>query len=634
VEQDRTPLALAEYVLLYALFAIPFGRLLWRTQSLRWWQRQPLVGLGFGTAALAGTVLAAHLVPGAPVDLAAVPVALSGAFGGPLAAAVAALPPALYRLWLDGDGALAGGLTLGLAALLGALAHAFGVRRRAIGAGHLVLLALLLPAATLGAFLLLPESGLTPATLVPIGLPVAIAYPACVLLVGLMLLPEQQRARLQTELAEKTRLLDALLAHVPGMLFRRLHSVDGRPSYSYVSDGSSRLYGLKPAEIVADGERLLDAIHPADREALRASFADGARLGRIPAVAYRSVLHDGSVRWLSDAATLQHDAGGRAWYGLVLDVTRTHEAEEREHALTQIVRDVDIAILRLDTDFRVVFANAAAARLFGAPADELAGTPARALHPEERLAEVDVLMHRLAAAPQAADMETEALRADGQRVPVDMQMTPLFDRQGGLAGWVSASRDLSERTALQARFAEMAATDPLSGLPNRRAFDEAAAGLLESGRRRSRSLAVVTAAIDRFEAIDDRYGRNAGEAAIRAFAASMGAHLRGGDIAARFGGAEFVALLPDTSEAGGVAFAERLRAAIAAQPIAHEGGAFHIAVSFGVAGVDDFDLATALAHADDALCRARREGCDRVCAADAAPGQTPPPPAETAADAA
>jgi diguanylate cyclase (GGDEF)-like protein len=164
-----------------------------------------------------------------------------------------------------------------------------------------------------------------------------------------------------------------------------------------------------------------------------------------------------------------------------------------------------------------------------------------------------------------------------------------------------------------------ATTDKLTGLKNRRYFDEQFAR--ESARvfRTGSSLAVVLADVDFFKRINDGHGHDAGDAVLRGIAARFGQAMRDVDVAARFGGEEFVVLLPDTDLDGALVMAERLRRSIELRPFT--AGAIDIAatMSFGVAAFPRSSPTREgiLAAADRALYRAKAEG--RNCVRSAPP---------------
>jgi diguanylate cyclase (GGDEF)-like protein len=168
-------------------------------------------------------------------------------------------------------------------------------------------------------------------------------------------------------------------------------------------------------------------------------------------------------------------------------------------------------------------------------------------------------------------------------------------------------------------YAQLAFTDALTGLANRRRFDDRLAAEWVRGARERAPLTVLILDLDHFKAYNDTYGHPAGDLCLQQVAATLaGCVQRPADLAARYGGEEFVALLPGTDLAGGIALGERLRAELARLPLVHAGSSLgRISVSVGVAAmVPDATLSpeVLLRRADDALYRAKRGGRDRVVA--------------------
>lgn len=180
-------------------------------------------------------------------------------------------------------------------------------------------------------------------------------------------------------------------------------------------------------------------------------------------------------------------------------------------------------------------------------------------------------------------------------------------------------RRVEERTlALQeanARLAVASRTDALTGLPNRRGFVEASEAELERFRRSGRPFTIVLADVDHFKAVNDRFGHATGDEVLRSAAAAIRANLRAQDVVARWGGEEFILLLPETAEAGGVRAAEFVREQVAASPIALAAGPLRLTLSFGVSEHRaERNLDATLAAADRALYRAKEGGRNRVLA--------------------
>jgi diguanylate cyclase (GGDEF)-like protein len=164
------------------------------------------------------------------------------------------------------------------------------------------------------------------------------------------------------------------------------------------------------------------------------------------------------------------------------------------------------------------------------------------------------------------------------------------------------------------RAKDLARTDELTGLPNRRAFLERGTSALELARRHKRPLALIMFDIDHFKRINDTHGHGAGDAALRAVTSVLSRIARASDTPGRLGGEEFGLLLPETRLDDAVTVAERLRRDVGALTVPFDGTAIRITCSFGVAGLQDDlpGLDALLQSADEALYRAKREGRDRV----------------------
>jgi two-component system cell cycle response regulator len=176
-------------------------------------------------------------------------------------------------------------------------------------------------------------------------------------------------------------------------------------------------------------------------------------------------------------------------------------------------------------------------------------------------------------------------------------------------------RALREELARRnAELEELAKTDVLTGLANRRHAQGALQATIASARRHGRDVSVVLLDIDRFKAVNDALGHAAGDEVLRHVAGVLAHELRAEDLASRWGGEEFLILLPDVPATGAATTAERLRAAVAAAPGA--AGAPQVTASFGWATWDGEESVEALvARADDALYVAKGAGRNRVAAA-------------------
>lgn len=164
-----------------------------------------------------------------------------------------------------------------------------------------------------------------------------------------------------------------------------------------------------------------------------------------------------------------------------------------------------------------------------------------------------------------------------------------------------------------ARLEALATTDPLTGLPNHRGFVAAIDQELKRSQRYGRPCALLFLDLDHFKALNDGYGHPAGDAGLQEFATLVCTFLRGMDTVARWGGEEFLALLPETDGEGGLAAAERIRAAVATHTFA-VGGGIHLTCSVGTATYpfDSEERDGLITAADRALYGAKKLGRNQV----------------------
>ncbi len=152
-------------------------------------------------------------------------------------------------------------------------------------------------------------------------------------------------------------------------------------------------------------------------------------------------------------------------------------------------------------------------------------------------------------------------------------------------GWRIAELELRLRTA-RAEAVKLSLTDALTGINNRRYLTDELPSEVARARRFNRPLSVVMCDIDHFKRVNDSYGHPAGDAVLRSFAALLVESIRQDiDWAARFGGEEFVIVLPETALDGAVLVAERLRATVAELQVHHEGQTMRVTASFGIASI-------------------------------------------------
>ena len=180
--------------------------------------------------------------------------------------------------------------------------------------------------------------------------------------------------------------------------------------------------------------------------------------------------------------------------------------------------------------------------------------------------------------------------------------------------WMAAMR-------MQAELEEQSSTDPLTGALNRRAFDRKGRMEMERSRRHRLPMAVVEMDVDHFKHLNDSHGHTTGDRVLVRLAEQVGQQLRTTDVLARFGGDEFMLLLPVTTLEGARELAERLREGVEQMVVEAQAERVQVRASFGVAAlaapeedapVDAEAWETLIEQADDALYRAKKKGRNRV----------------------
>jgi len=286
-----------------------------------------------------------------------------------------------------------------------------------------------------------------------------------------------------------------------------------------------------------------------------------------------------------------------------------------------------IGIVHTSLDRRFLQVNQKFCDMLGYTRDELVGMPSNSFtHPDDRNYEGHYRQQLLSGEMDSVAAERRYVRKDERIIWTNRTVSLVRDHEGRPLYFLRIVEDVTERKRLEAELRELATTDMLTGLPNRRAF----IARLEAEHARMKRFAGQQAAVlildlDYFKSVNDTHGHPGGDAVLRQVAAVIRDEIRQVDMCSRLGGEEFAVLLTGATLAAAREFAERLRREIAALTIMHEGRAITVTASIGVtalqAGDDNADAALLLA--DRALYRAKDVGRDRVEVMVAAEGAGP-----------
>ena len=365
---------------------------------------------------------------------------------------------------------------------------------------------------------------------------------------------------------------------------------------------------------------LLAIVPEPDRDTVRAHIAQCGAGHPLSTYVHQVRRGDGQWRWMQwtvqavlgeNDSLLELQAAGR-------DITEQRHAEatlrESEERYRRIVETAQEGIWQIDAEGRTTFANARMAEMLGCSVAAMQGKTLFDFMDEEGqcLARERLERRRQGIAEQH---DFRFRRLDGGEIWTLLSTNPILDAQGCYAGALAMIIDISDRKHMEETLRQLATHDALTGLFNRRYFFTLAERELERSQRYGHPLALLMLDLDHFKAVNDSRGHQAGDQVLRAVAGIIQTSLRQIDVVGRYGGEEFVVLLPETARMTALAVAKRLCTAVAAQSVELHGECLPITISIGVAvGFGDaaLNLEELLERADRALYAAKSTGRNRV----------------------
>jgi diguanylate cyclase (GGDEF)-like protein/PAS domain S-box-containing protein len=381
---------------------------------------------------------------------------------------------------------------------------------------------------------------------------------------------------------------------------------------------AERMYGYGAEEVIGRSITIL-----AGDEAQHAEFgAILARVARGEAVTQTATtrrLRTGEVLRVSISVSPIHDRSGRIVGASTVardrrepsrSETRSRDAEAR---FRKAFDNAPIGMAILSDDGRIEQANAALGAICGVSDAELEGGDLRRLvstSQGERLNRA--LREILSGRDSTVEIELRVIRSAGSAVYVCMTGTRLPSADGEPPHILCQVQDITQRRSHQARLQFMADHDPLTGLLNRRRFEEELARHLSQIARYGPEGAVLVLDVDRFKQINDSWGHDVGDRVLVSVAGALRDHLRRSDVLARLGGDEFAVLLPKADPAQAATTA-RLLAEAVSRAGGPSGGPAQRTVSVGVAMLDeagDCADSAAMVDADQAMYEAKAAGGD------------------------
>ncbi|MBX5136388.1 diguanylate cyclase [Rhizobium lentis] len=594
---------------LWALFSIQFQRRSFRQEKIAF-------GIIAGGASIGSILLAIEFHPGIYIDLRFSPLALAGMFGGPIAAAFAASLAIVFRFAVGGTAMVDGIITIAFATGIGVAGH-FWTRKRSPGFTD-VLLGLALGAILVAAMALLPTL-VNAHVLAGVGFPLTALNCLATVIGGFVLLKTQQweleRSILVTAFSQSpdylyvkdrnSRFITVNENMTRLFRFRTTAEMTGLSDFNLMSQPlAEELYHLEQ-QVMETGTPLIDSNERIEGRFLLASKVPVRdKQGRIIGLA-------GVTRDVTERTALER------------------ELRESKKLLSHAMANMSDGIAMYDSKGFLLFCNdqyrdafplSGAARVVGAHISDILR---RVVETGERPAIAEANAEewiKTAAASLHSNKDEEIQLHNGDWRSIRTRIAGDGTAMAVVSD-IAATKQAEIALRLSAeQLKNLAETDGLTGIVNRRAFDEAFARETAGSARKNTPFSLLMVDIDRFKAYNDTYGHPAGDQCLRVVSKCLRQSVsRPADIVARYGGEEFAVFLPDTSAKGAMIVAEQFARRLAQENIIHSGSEFgRVTASIGISCATGATLRTSpnrlLAEADAALYEAKTQGRNRILA--------------------
>ncbi|MCA1772490.1 MAG: diguanylate cyclase [Halomonas sp.] len=381
------------------------------------------------------------------------------------------------------------------------------------------------------------------------------------------------------------------------------------PTIVYVNHAMTQMTGYTREELIGKTPRLLQG-----------EKTDRAMLARL-----RQALDAGEH---FEAVTTNYGKDGRAYpvewnispvrsamgdithfISVQRDLTRAFHDQETIQILSSALELSSDLVIMTDAKGRIEYVNPAFEKHTGHHREAVMGQTPRIMssgqHTPQFYAHMwDTLIHGQPFSDTFIDQT-----ADGQTVYLEQTITPVKNAQGQIIRYVSVGKDVTERVDREKALKRIANTDDQTGLANRMSFDRQLSKEIARSDRYARPLSLIMLDIDHFKFINDTYGHHVGDEVLVEFARLLSNNLREIDLCARWGGEEFMVLIPETTRDQALQLADKLRQLIADTPFP---SVEHITASFGVVEIDNESAVDIIKRIDRALYEAKRSGRNRV----------------------
>lgn len=397
-----------------------------------------------------------------------------------------------------------------------------------------------------------------------------------------------------------------------------VHSIDANGIVRFWNHACAQLFGIPASHAL--GRPFREMVSHLDRQAeFDATIAGIWREGSAPAPRDWNVETAAGRRlWLhSNHFPVKRGGATQQVFCMEVDITARKGVEENLLQASRVFENAHEAMILMDAEYRVQAVNPAFTAITGFAASDIIGATLASLPWGEDKGGLNEtgFYESIWSQLDGHDHwqgEVPARRKNGERYPAWVALTTIRDPRGEAISYMAMLSDISERKRVEDQVRHQAEHDPLTGLPNRALFLDRMHHALATWRRQRDNFAVLFLDLDRFKAINDHNGHQAGDAVLREVAARLRGCVRRVDTISRLGGDEFVVLLADIGGADQAAHVAHAVMQAVARPVEVGGSTFSLSVSIGVAicPTDGTDVDTLMHHADVAMYHAKQSGRD------------------------
>jgi len=400
---------------------------------------------------------------------------------------------------------------------------------------------------------------------------------------------------------------------------------------TYISPKITEVLGYEPAEFKKNWRKYLTE-HLTNKEMILRSEFPQYSGKHIKPYSVEIKSKTGEKVWLDIHETPVLDSTGNVakYHGLAIDYTtrksQENQLRSREKRFREISQSSPIGIFHADPNDLMTYINPAWQIITGRPMAETLGNPWwQPIHPEDK-EEVFRAWELAASEEREISIECRIIRPDKKSVWVQLRSRFLFDDNGKIT--FGTLENISERKAAQEKQEQLiqelldlkkklevsVRTDPLTNLPNRRGWSEKLEYEKIRFDRRQNPFTVIIGDIDHFKNINDTYGHDAGDHILIWIARMLKENSRKQDVVSRWGGEEFIILLPETDLENGAILAEKLRSKIESEVFVYQDKKIPVTISFGLSVYNKkgLKIEDVVKQADQCLYEAKDSGRNKV----------------------